>query len=102
METDTSQRETREEKYLDFQITSKIIRLCEITDQLANTQVRVGEDLERALLQFALIYKTYILTDSRVMTVGKQIAEGFKESRSEPQPQPSKTVQDFQNFMKIF
>lgn len=43
----------------------------------------LNEDLERSLLNFILIFKGYILTDTRVLSIGKQLAEGLTNMKEQ-------------------
>ena len=70
--------------YIDFQIVKIIMQVYQSTTQLrqnanqsgavANWQMP-GSALEHSLLNFAVIFKSYILTDSRILALSSRLAE---------------------------
>lgn len=60
---------------VDFQIISQILYLANLTNQMRKQQRAADILLEKNLLTFAKIFKTYVLTDSRILMLCADLYE---------------------------
>lgn len=55
-------------------LTSRMVYLCNLTNQLLAHQQKQNAELEKALLSFILQFKGTLITDSRLLLLGSHIA----------------------------
>ncbi len=61
-------------KFIDFQIVSRLVYLCNLTNQLFSKLGVQDIELEHALLTYTLSFKSQIITDSRLLLIASHIA----------------------------
>jgi hypothetical protein len=83
------------EEYLDFQIIQRVLYLCKISNQLraADASRQISSGLETSLLNFIVTFKNHVLTDSRLIMLGAQLAE-------EPEGEALDTIEGVYNESK--
>lgn len=74
MESEESKEEKEEPwAYIDFQIVKLVFHVYKSTTMLRKHQY--DPQLEQSLLNFAIVFKSYILTDSRIIALCSRLAE---------------------------
>ena len=67
----SQQRPEKKPEFKDFQIISKVIHLTKISNQMKQMEnMRKPEsELEQCLLNFCVLYKNHVLTDSKMIQI---------------------------------